>query len=350
MGVYYGLILWIGIVALLSLAIRNIETKNKFIIILSSLGIILVQSLRSPSVGVDVIGYLIGYELIESIDVFSNDKLFNYEIGYMIYSLIFAKLNFSNQIYITVIVLSIIIPVAYTLYKNSKNLSISIFIYITLGFFAFSFSGLRQMIAIAIVFYSFKYIKERKIIKFLLFIFLGWTFHISAIIFIFAYPLYFIKLKLRHFIMIIPLFIIIYLLRSSIFLRIYQIYKGEEGEVVITNAYTMLLVMILIYLLSYVFGSVKNVNLNLNAYRNYLLISIFIQIFASQSNIAMRAGYYYYIFVTLLIPEVIKNQKDPKIRIISVYMLIAALLYFFSITVGSGQMNITPYNFFWNDN
>ena len=136
-----------------------------------------------------------------------------------------------------------------------------------------------------------------------------------------------------------------FVLRSKIFLLVYQLFKGQQGQLEYTNAYTMLFVMIFVLILSYVFGSKKD--LNINAYKNYLLVAIFLQIFASQTNTIMRTGYYYYIFITLLIPEVIKNQRDSKIRILAIGIIVVALLYFFQITTGNGYLNVSPYYFYW---
>jgi len=128
---------------------------------------------------------------------------------------------------------------------------------------------------------------------------------------------------------------------------LYSLYRGFEGQIEATNAYTMIFVMISVLIFSYIFGSKDKENLKFNAYKNYMLVAIFIQIFASQSNTIMRAGYYYYIFITLLIPEVIKNQKDEKIRVIAVGVLVVALLYFFQVTTGNGYLNVSPYFFYW---
>lgn len=338
---------FIGMKPLISIKIKDRLIRNKAVIVLGCFGIFIIQALRAEFVGVDLSSYLPALQMVRSIDIFAGERLYNYEAGYLLYSQVFSKLNFPNQWYLAVVALTIIAPIAYTWYENSKMPGLSIFIYITLGFFAFSFSGLRQAIALAIIFYSFKYIKEKSLIKFILCVALAMSFHTTAIIFVVAYPLYYLRLRLIHIYLIVLVFILVFIYRSEIFLLIYHLYKGIAGEAESTNAYTMLTVMVIVMVLAYAFGSKDKQDLNFNAYKNYMLVAILVQIFASQSNVIMRAGYYYYLFITLLIPEIINNQKDIGIRISAVIILIVVLLYFFQMTTGNGYLNVSPYYFYW---
>lgn len=355
MKVYYLLIGIIGLVSIFTINIKNKYNRNKMVISIGCIAIIMVQGLRSFYVGIDLLGsnpnyaagYIHAFRYAKELSFLAYNNLFQYEIGYSIYSQIISKLNVNDQVYLFIVAMTIIIPIGYTWIKNSKMPGISVFIYITLGFFAFSFSGLRQAIAISIIVFSFNYINQRNFIKFLICLVLAISFHTTAFVFVFAYPLYHIKLNNKHFIIMVPFFILIYLLRSRLYLLFYSLYKGIHGSVENTGAYTMLFVMIGVFILAHIFGPNRKDNIKFNAYKNYLLIAIFIQIFASQSNTIMRIGYYYYVFITLLIPEVIRNQKDKNIQILASIIIVLALLYFFQYTTGSGQMNVSPYYFYW---
>lgn len=350
MIIYYLLIILIGMVSIITINNRNVNRRNKIVVIISSVAIVLVQGLRSPYVGIDLFkpgGYLPALRMAQYMDFFNGDKLFNFEIGYSLFTQAFSKLNVSDQFYLFVLAISIIAPIAYIIYKYSKSVGLSIFIYITLGFFTFSFSGIRQAIAMAITFFSFKYVRERKLSKFLLLILLATTFHFSAIIFIFAYTLYRIKIKDIHIILMLPFTAFIYIKKVEIFLFFYKFYKGYLGQIENTGAHTMFLVMIFVFVISCIFENKKTFNADYNAYKNYLLVAIFVQSFASLSSTIMRLGHYYFLFIILLIPEVIKTQKDKHVRAVAVGILCLALLYFFQMTTGSGSLNVSPYYFFW---
>jgi hypothetical protein len=137
----------------------------------------------------------------------------------------------------------------------------------------------------------------------------------------------------------------IYFQNKNIFI-IYRLFRGVSGDIEATNAYTMLIVMILVLLLAFIFGTKDPQEIRFNSNKNYMLVAVLIQIFASQSS-EVRAGYYYYLFISLLIPEVIKNLRDPKVRIIVVGVLILAFMYFFQKTTGNGYLDVSPYQFYW---
>lgn len=82
--------------------------------------------------------------------------------------------------------------VTYTIARESDYYQISILMYIFLGSWHESFNSVRQSAAAAILFWGHKYIKERKLIKWLLVCLIAFLFHTSAIVFV---PLYFVPQK-----------------------------------------------------------------------------------------------------------------------------------------------------------
>ncbi|WP_278650399.1 EpsG family protein [Rodentibacter pneumotropicus] len=71
--------------------------------------------------------------------------------------------------------------VFYAIKKQSKILSLSIFIYIFSGFYNFSLNGMRQAMAISIILYSMRFIFERKML-YVLVVIITSLFHKSAFI------------------------------------------------------------------------------------------------------------------------------------------------------------------------
>ena len=71
--------------------------------------------------------------------------------------------------------------------KYSDNYLISLFTFVTLGVMPMMLSALRQSIALAIVFYAYTFLFERKSIQYFSLVFLAAGFHVSAYIMIPAY-------------------------------------------------------------------------------------------------------------------------------------------------------------------
>lgn len=342
MTVYYILLVILGIVSFFTIGIKN---RNKLVIPIVAILMVLIQGLRHKSIGVDIAGYLNGYNLSKNMNFINGEKLFNYETGYSLFNKMLSSIGISEQLFLAIVSLIITTLIGIVWIKKSKMPGFSVLLYLAFGFFTFTFSGLRQSIALSILFFSFLYIEKRNFIKFILSVLLASTFHKTAIIFIVAYPLYDLKLNLKHYIFIIPSFIICFILKAQIFKIVAFLFKGEEVQAQSTGAYGLFIFMIGVLTLSYIFYNSDSKEVN--AYRNYILVAIFIQMLASQSNLIGRAGYYFWIFVTLLVPEVLKSQKNMLTRYLSECVVGSFLVIYYLDKLSTGYLNIVPYKFFW---
>ncbi len=77
-----------------------------------------------------------------------------------------------------------------SIYQNSKSPVLSVFIFFFSGAFLLSLNGMRSYVAIAIVFYAFRFIKKRSLTKYIFLITLASMIHTSVAPFIILYPLY----------------------------------------------------------------------------------------------------------------------------------------------------------------
>ena len=91
-----------------------------------------------------------------------------FELGYKALNNIIGILTNNEQIFLTIVAILSIAPVGRFIYKYSKMPFLSFTIYIAFNYYAFTFSGLRQAISYAIIFISYDYIKDRKLMKFLI--------------------------------------------------------------------------------------------------------------------------------------------------------------------------------------
>lgn len=348
MEYYFFIIFFISFVAFLG-ALQSAKSKNKFFIIISIATIILFQSVRKWTVGTDIVTYLDFFDKLKNESIANFSVLFgSIEIGFLYYNKLIAMFTSDNQMFLFVVSATIFIPIGYVIYKNSLNFYLSLIALISFGIYNFTFSGIRQSIALAITFLSYEFIKKRQWLRFLLLVILASTFHKSALVFLPAYLLYTIKIKKKHFALIMGLVVFIFIFKSFLlrFLLSSAFEKYDNSELLVeTGAYTMFFIMLLIYSISiFVQGKTKN-PLVMNAYSNFMLIAVMIQIAASESQIAMRAGYYYFIFITLLFPEIMTSVKEKKVRNGFVFITITICLVFYYLTTINSRLN--PYLFYW---
>lgn len=81
---------------------------------------------------------------------------------------------------------------AISIYQQSDDPVFSIALLFGTGLFQYSLNGVRQAIVIAVWFYCLRYVKEKRLVPFLIFIFASVLFHYSAVILI---PFYFLFQK-----------------------------------------------------------------------------------------------------------------------------------------------------------
>lgn len=323
--------------------------KNKLFIVVSIVTIILFQGLRKWTVGIDVVTYLYFFEKLSNESIADFSELFSsVETGFLYYNKLIALFVSDNQMFLGIVSATIFIPIGYVIYKNSLNFYLSLIVLISFNIYNFTFSGIRQSIAIALTFLSYEFIKKRQWIRFVLLIILASTFHKSAFVFLPAYLLYVIKIKKKHFFIIMSLVSFIFIFKSFLlnFFVTSVIEKYENNSLFeVTNSYTMFFVMTLFYSLSiYVQGKTKDA-ISMNIYSNFMLMSVIVQIAASESQIAMRAGYYYFIFLTLLLPEIMTSVKDKKVRDVFIFITLIICIVFYYLTTVDSRLN--PYLFYW---
>ncbi len=322
--------------------VQKKQTKKMVVIFIIGF-IILFQGLRSFDVGRDLQNYMRNYYSLES---FSIIDLFKYNDSEYLYFLVgkffnFLNLDFRIMLFFTSFMTYGLLGIMS--YKYSKNPVMSIFIFITLGLFVFSLSGLRQSIAIGISLIAFHYIKNKKFIKYLILIIIAALFHESAI---FTLPIYFLyNAKKRSNLQLasIPIFIIVFIFRQEITTYITHLYNPDHN-IIETGARNMMLLFIIIYIASMYVTKITD---NDFVYRlqRILFAAILVQMMATYSQTVSRLGYYYYSYLILLIPELISliKEKEYKFALQSAFIVVFTLLFFNNII--TSPLDTYPYKF-----
>src|SRR5699024_4696704 len=341
MGIYIFNLILILLWALL-ITVYNGKYKREIFIILTSFQLFILLSLRSIDVGSDVAGYLKVFEWAKYADfrVLIDHR---HELGYLVFNKMILLFTTNNQLFLATIAAITVFSVGYFIYKNSKSPFLSYYLYITLGFYTFIFSGLRQAIAFSIIFFSYKYIKEKKLFKFLSTVILASLFHKSALVFIIAYFVSKKKITTPYIIGYFFTLGFVFVFRVKIMQLINNLFY-EDYPVIDGSAFSILVVALIVVILSLIF--VKNVKLtNPNAIIHYNLVmfSVFIIILASTSTNVLRVANYFYYYIILLIPDVLISIKEKKFYVIA-YLLVLILAFVqFVLLTPSSDLKIVPY-------
>lgn len=343
--IYYLLLLLTIIVSYAVIQkITKKENKNIIFLNVAFVEMLLFIGLRDITVGTDLKNYIPYFNLFKESDwnILFTIKL---EPGYIIFNKLIGLIGGEN-LFLFITALVSLIGVYFSIRKYSKDYFLSVFLYITMHFYIFIFSGLRQAIAFSIVWVSLKYIIERKCVKFVLLVLLASTFHKTALIFL---PMYFIatkKITKRYMIVFLTTFILLFVFRVQIFSLItkfiytnYSVSQDDGGY-----KYLILLFAILIFSL-FIRNRKKEDFMENDIFINMIMIAILIQSMSSvEGNIARLTMYYSYSMI-FLIPNLIKCIEDKRIRVMIKSVIYIFLLIYFIINIQNGQSYI-PYKTF----
>lgn len=190
MLIYFIITLMIALVGIGIHANKNMKRRRDFLIFSFGL-MILVASLRAPSVGIDLAGHyakrfeqiaFYNWKDIPKFSVFST-----YEIGYCYYCKFLSMINPNVQFYIFVTSLIVYGTMGYLIYKKSSDVILSTMLVIFSCQYYMYMNIIRQALAVSVVLIGYIFLDKSKrsisdYIKFALFVLVASTFHDSAIL------------------------------------------------------------------------------------------------------------------------------------------------------------------------
>lgn len=134
----------------------------------------------------DTIAYIYGFDNISMEFSFANldERAYGYSIVQYLFKALISK---HANTWLSFLCIISIIPIVYILSKYSTNVRLSLFVFIASTEFTFLINGARQFVAVCICFYAFKFLVEKKPVKYYLLVLLAISFHLTAIVMLFAY-------------------------------------------------------------------------------------------------------------------------------------------------------------------
>lgn len=314
-------------------------------------------------VGTDFYGYIEYFEKIKSGQTLELEK------GFIYLNLMIAKLNLGNQVVFLIISILTMLFFYLGLKYFTKNILISkpLFYLIFLIFTYFSsLNGIRQVLATSILFFATKYIIERKLLKFSIWVLVAMQFHFSSIIF---FPVYFFAvIDFKKFHLYLILFgsylisetnilnkILEFIVSNLTFIDIggyitnylFSSYNSREvsyGLVFYTN---IIVILIFIFFKNRLVKSDQNLLLF-----NFFYIYIIIGILSLETPFLTRLTYLFSIYMALAIPNFIKLFDKKSSKIIEYFLItMYSLLYLYIIINGflnPESVNYIPYEYNFN--
>lgn len=343
MTIYIILYFLLVISIFFEIFLKNNKKITKLIFIIDIILITIIQCIRSYDVGTDLPSYFKFIDKTRSLGFYYlNNHRFEY--AFKIFSYIFVRYFSNKTIFLSIISIFSNVSLGYLLYKKSKNPFLSLLLYLIFNFYAFTFSGLRQTIAFSFIYISYFYLRDRKLLHFILFVVIAGLFHKSAYFFFPAYYLYNIKLNRKNLTLFALFSIVTFIFRKFIYTFSTK-YFYDNFEMLETGAYRWALFCLLIVLFCLLFykKTIKNDYENNGLY----ILSLFgalLMTFTSIGTNVLRVANYYFIFIIILIPNVLHslNERNLKFIIYIFIILFGLIVYIFLLRVN--VYSLVPYN------
>ena len=262
---------------------------------------------------------------------------------------------------------------AYTLGKVIEAYSPSTYwsylMYLSMGFYMFTFSGLKQTIAMGFCCLAMIALLQDNIKKFLVMVVLGALFHTPALAFLIAYPFSRKKFDEWYVGFITAMLVVMYLYRNQLVYFLEDAYYSESAaDAVLANTASgvggRFIAMLLIMVLAMMLRPLTEKDKTYLKVFNIMVLAASVQMMSAFNNTYTRLADYYYQFVVLFVPMFmtpINSRKEAAYRRVSAIIqnkdtrliLVVGItifsVWFFSTQIAAVE-NYGSLVFFWEKN
>lgn len=192
MGPYWLLLLVSGVSGFFLCELK--KSRSRVLLFVAALTCVMAAmgAIRNPTVGVDTKMYMEYFSGVCGQDftfLFNSANLYWKEPGYGLLNFIVSRVTQNPQVLIGLVSALIIILRGIFIYIYSSSSWVSVFVYISFGFFGYALCTLRQELAISILLFALPFLQKRKLLPYALITVAAALFHASAWILL---PIYFI--------------------------------------------------------------------------------------------------------------------------------------------------------------
>lgn len=323
-------------------------------LLLCCIELILLTGLRGYTIGADTSLYLDALRHFRSLPLWEIPLAplvfpFDFEIGYFALTKACAFLGMNETVFLFVIAMITYIPVFVAIQKHSKIPYLSILSYFAFGMFSYSLGVFRQMIAVSILLCGWKYVKERKLIPYLLVVGLAMTFHMTSIIAILLYILYGIHWKkIMWFILPTEVLLLIFgryvVILATKIMPPFEHYLGgmydQQG-----GSYLMLILLNIVLLVCIILNKQGRFNNDMTICA--LILAVFLQSVGYSMALFGRIVLFFSIYLIFAIPNAVYGLGEKWRKPAGIVAI--AMLFFLSFMMISGNQYIVPYYAFFQE-
>lgn len=338
------------------------NTYRKRYIVIISIILILQSGLRHVAVGEDTYTYYLGFKDIALMSWANVEQSFweyfrfsvGKDPGFLIFQKLFQILTVDFQWFLLFIAVLFFISFGVFLYKNTSSISDCIIAYVVYSvmFYTFySYTGLRQTIAMSTILLSYELIKKRKLLSFIICILLASLIHKSALIFFLFYVLTYIRsTKVMIWLTLISFPVLLFFSGkiAYYFITITGSYSDYESTEKYRPVTFVALMIVLALFAAFNHDTIVQKERTKKFYYVAFSMAIFFMAFVFEIHGYMRVVQYFSFFMVLLIPEIINSaERFSKKFKYGLSILTVSVLIGLFIKVNVSQE--IKYAFYWEE-
>lgn len=327
------------------------EKKEKIVAVIGMIVLFLLSALRAEEVGIDIARYNARYKEYSMYNFETIKQVLSREgtkdATYYYTGWFFSRLFKDPQWWLTIVALFYSIVVGRLIYKESKQTAISLVMLVSLGFYYFSMTGLRQTVAMSILILAYPFLQRRRFVPFAILVFIASRYHLSAIAFFAIYPIANKKLGIYHVLIAVVALIVFYSFRGWLLEFLNNILQEDRfGSYTNSEASKLTMSGFAIQTACFVFALYYYKRMIAEDGRYLVLYNLsfvgwVFQLFSSFIAEFFRISMMFSIFNIVLIANAASMEKESRSRsILQMVVIIIFALYM----VKDGGIN---YQFFW---
>lgn len=295
------------------------ETKTRLYWIACGF-LILMFALQDAGVSTDIEEYMRQFALIPGLS-FGEMLTHKFEIGYVLLNKMLAAMFESDRVLMVVMSFLILIPFGICFEKETEESMMALMSFLAVGMYIHSIIYWRQLCAMGILMFSYRFIRERKPVPFLLMVLAAMTFHKASVVFVVMYIAYVIPVNKWLMLGMGAVSVVLGIFGQPLVRFVTQfIYKYEEFYFVPDGGFTMTAVLWIFTLLVYWLMRERLEEPRIKVPFLMILIAATLQPVCLAFYNWLRIVLFFRVAMVLLIPElyvtVFKQKENNKLLIL----------------------------------
>lgn len=183
--IYYVFLTWL-IISWFGVKLMQNKIQKQIYFIFNYSLLFFLSAFRTKHVGADTETYLYAYHQSGQavIDGFYSADLYHFEFGYVLFNKFLLAFSDNEQLLLIVTSAVTVFGIGYFFYKYSDNLYLSTVLFFGLYFYIYTFTPIRQGMAVMLILWAFAYLWQEKKWQYILLVILAGTLHTTSFVFL----------------------------------------------------------------------------------------------------------------------------------------------------------------------